>query len=60
MPDMVMLTLGVVVLFALVMGRISIRRHEHDPHLMPFQTGHFGGYGEAPVPCHHRLGSRNP
>lgn len=57
---MVMTTLGVVILFALVMGRISIRRHEHDPHRTPFQTGHFGGYGEAPVPCHHRLGSRNP
>ena len=41
-----------------MLGRISMRRHGHDPHVMPFQTGHFGGYGEAPVPGHHRLGSR--
>ena len=42
-----------------LLGRIATQRHEHDPHVMPFQTGHFGGYGEAPPGCHHRLGSRN-
>ena len=56
---MMWVTLGLVG-FSLVMGRISTRRHEHDPVVMRFQTGHFGGYGEAPPGCHHRLGARRP
>ncbi|GCD90549.1 hypothetical protein NLS1_25550 [Nocardioides sp. LS1] len=58
MPDMVWLMLGLIALSLVVLGRISLRRHEHDPLVMPFRTGHIGALGEAPVPTHHRLGAR--
>ena len=52
-------TVGLVGLF-LLLCRISTRRHEHDPLVMPYRTGHVGLLGEAPIPCHHRLGARRP
>ncbi len=57
--DMVWVTLGLIGLL-LLLGRIARRRHEHDPIVMPYRTGNVGGLGEAPVPVHHRLGSRRP
>ena len=57
--DMMWVTLGLIGLF-LLLCRISTRRHEHDPLVMPYQTGHIGLLGEAPIPCHHRLGARRP
>jgi hypothetical protein len=51
--------LGLTGLISLL-GRIATRRHEHDPLVMPYQTGHVGWLGEAPPVCHHRLGARRP
>ena len=45
---MVWLTLGLIALCLVVLGRISLRRHEHDPLVMPYRTGHIGALGEAP------------
>ncbi|MBA8801724.1 hypothetical protein FB382_000015 [Nocardioides ginsengisegetis] len=55
---MVWLMLGLIALSLVVLGRISLRRHEHDPLVMPYRTGHIGALGEAPIPTHHRLGAR--
>ncbi|MCW2794066.1 MAG: hypothetical protein JWO76_3164 [Nocardioides sp.] len=56
---MLWVVLGLVALFGVLMW-IASRRHAHDPHVMPYRTGHTGGLGEAPAGVHHRLGSRRP
>ena len=44
----------------LALCRVAARRHARDPLVMPYQTGHVGGLGEAPPTVHHRLGARRP
>jgi hypothetical protein len=55
----VWVVLGVAALIAALV-RIATRRHARDPIVMPYQTGHHGGLGEAPASVHHRLGARKP
>ena len=53
------LVLGVAAVFGVLL-RIATKRHARDPIVMPYQTGHHGGLGEAPASVHHRLGARKP
>ncbi len=55
----VLVVLGVAALFVVLL-RVATKRHAQDPLVMPYQTGHHGGLGEAPPSVHHRLGARKP